>query len=340
MTQNYRAFRKGSQLPIIRRKAMKRLLVYTFLVLFTSFFASLDISAKGRPTVDVPEPCFGAFVECVDGYEAYSYDLVAGQVNDAGTVTITTDGEYFTVIIDAYSELEDVHVYVYEEGDPLPTSRPTPGHAPYMVEDVDGNYVELMIPVGEGDTFTFAVHVAFEELEYDPLGLAGETAYAFCLDNAVVTGGGWFYLVSFMMVECDTVEPGGDTIYIAAHAALTNDETAWALGQVTFIDAGIGNNWGWYIEIEDYGVYEFDIYYGAGGNDLNAGTLIGTLTVDYSSEEIVVTYELDLPLLEEAQVYVGYTPPTTAAPGSFDYKVENLGGVYTYTFTILVDDLT
>ena len=186
---------------------------------------------------------------------------------------------------------------------------------------------------------TFAIHVAFDsDVEEDLYGVAGETAYAGDQGADFTGKGAWFYLVSFDVVECEIVVEA-PVLYIAAHAALTNSETAWALGEYSFIETGISNKWGWFVSVDTYGTTTFDIYYGAGRNNLEAGTLIGTLVVEYSVDTVTVTYVLTEPLLEEIQVYVGYEFPTTSAPGQYDYKVEDLGGVFVQGVTVNLDDL-
>lgn len=320
---------------------MKKLLLVAVLALLFVGFSNVQAVAAGKPEVQTTMATIyeGELLEyCITGFEAYEYELLAGQDIYAGNVVISTDGEYFTVTIEGLSIIEDVHIYLYEEGEELPTKRPVPGLAPYKLEDVNDYTAEIMIPVGEVMNYTFAIHVAFAELENEENFLEGETAYAGDDDSEYNGKGAWFYLVSFAIVECETVGEA-PVIYIAAHAALTNSETAWALGEFTFIDEGISNKWGWFLSIDEYGTHTFDIYYGAGNNSLVAGTLIGTLVVEYTEDEVIVTYNLTQPLLEEIQVYVGYSYPTTGAPGQYDYKVENLGGVYSASVTVDVIDL-
>jgi hypothetical protein len=324
---------------------VKKVILYLVLGLLSlSSFGLNSVAAKGQQQVSNPAIPYNGnlLVECISGYEAYSYNLWAGQTNDAGSVVITTDGTSLVVTVNALGELDDVHVYLYTEDQVLPSSRPIPGHAPYVANNIEGSSVELVIPLPEdGVSYTLAIHVAFEDVDasVDPYGLAGETAYAAGETPTYEGRGAWFYLVAFTVVECEVVVDDAPVIYIAAHAALTNQETAWALGQFTFIETGIGNKWGWFIELDLYGTHEYEIYYGAGRNNLDAGTLIGTLVVEYTETEITITYVLTQPLLEEVQVFVGYEYPTTGAPGQYDYKVQNLNGISTVEVVVLVEDL-
>ncbi len=69
---------------------------------------------------------------------------------------------------------------------------------------------------------------------------------------------------------------------------------------------------------EEIGLVSIDLVKDASGND--------AIDVTYTTS--------DGWLLEDAHLYVGTVPPTNSAPGSFPYKVENLGGVTAYTFQV------
>lgn len=322
---------------------MKKLFILTamlFTIMGFTYFNSTQVFAKNLTTQTATVPVYeGEFDGFVNGYESYTYTLLAGQDIYAGEVVITTDGSSLFVTVNGVEDLESIHIYLYEQGQALPTKRPVPGQAPYKLENIDGTSATLELPLSVATEYVLAVHVAFDAItEENPEStVLGETAYA-ANDEADFTGkGAWYYLIKFNVVKAPVVE--APTIYIAAHAALTNSETAWALGETTFIEAGISNKWGWYIDLDQYGVTNFDIYYGAGNNNLNSGTLIGTLSVDYQEEFVIVTYTLTQPLLDEVQLFVGFEAPLTAAPGLYDYKSTDLGGVFEYQFTVLFADL-
>jgi hypothetical protein len=88
--------------------------------------------------------------------------------------------------------------------------------------------------------------------------------------------------------------------------------------------------WGWTNGPLPEGSYEWDIYAGAGQNDLSKGTVVGTLYVDYEDGCVTVTYELDEGYyLGETHLWVGNdvlpevkrgkTSVYTNAPGQFPY---------------------
>jgi len=69
-------------------------------------------------------------------------------------------------------------------------------------------------------------------------------------------------------------------------------------------------------------------------------TVAGSVTVSNDGENLFVTYEtVDNWLINETHLYVGTAIPTNSAPGKFPYKHEELGGVTTDTYEILLDDL-
>ena len=72
------------------------------------------------------------------------------------------------------------------------------------------------------------------------------------------------------------------------------------------------------------------------GQNEEVGLVSVDLVKDASGNDAIdVTYTItDGWLLEDAHLYVGTAPPTNSAPGSFPYKVEDLGGVTAYTFQV------
>ncbi len=94
--------------------------------------------------------------------------------------------------------------------------------------------------------------------------------------------------------------------------------------------------WGWNNGPLGEGTYEWDIYAGAGQNDLSKGTIVGTLHVTYEGGGVTVTYEMDEGFfLGETHLWVGNTPlpqvfrgrshvPAgyTNAPGQFPFGAD------------------
>ena len=112
-------------------------------------------------------------------------------------------------------------------------------------------------------------------------------------------------------------------------------ETLFAWGpdvtSTCFLDDGF-HRWGWTIGPLASGEYTFDLYAGAGQCDLEKGTLVGTLNVNYNEDEGTADVEftmLEGYVLNETHLYIGNDPyPTssngqiTVAPGQFPYQHE------------------
>lgn len=148
------------------------------------------------------------------------------------------------------------------------------------------------------------------------------------------------------------IENDGQTI-------ITEDETAFAVmtsnGEVDdsistcFIEDGFGN-WGWTNGplSDPSGPLTFDIYAGAGQCDLEKGTLVGELIVEYNNGTFTATYIMtetspftgETYVMTESHLYVGNDPypegPSgmpTNAPGQYGNSDDH-GNVTTYTYEI------
>lgn len=137
-------------------------------------------------------------------YSTYEYALWAGKHNDAGSVSITNDAEniYVTYSTNETADLGEVHVYIWTDASSIPSKRPAPGHADYVMEDINADEVTVTIPadIACGGTFYISTHAAL----VGDGDNAGETAYAGdvsspdCFD---ATKGAWWGYVNYT-VEC------------------------------------------------------------------------------------------------------------------------------------------
>jgi len=242
---------------------MRRLVFLTTLVFATVLigFGSLSVSAM-KPAAPEPTP-----VEYIEQQlcEVGEFDLWAGQHIWAGTVFIWLDEDgYLQVDIDTDFTIDEIHLGTYDE---VPVKRPAPG----QMEFNPG-------PYEVGDTVVVLVHVAFAE-DLDPENpVGGETAYA---GDPVFPGkGAWFYYVALEFTPCtEDPDPDPETEYLC--------ETTYAYFEADSIPFDLGGQpWGWYSMFMDG---TFDLYAGAGLNDLSKGTLVGELTVHPDG---TVEYEL------------------------------------------------
>jgi hypothetical protein len=73
----------------------------------------------------------------------------------------------------------------------------------------------------------------------------------------------------------------------------------------------------------DPDVYESILYTGAGLNDINNGTAVGDVTIDWDGTEAEITIDLYPGYsLWEVHIYAGTTMPTTTAPGQYGNTFE------------------
>jgi len=176
--------------------------------------------AKGNPNAgETAYTCsgvgeFAGYTESGDpDYAIYEYTLWAGQHNDAGTVVITNDDEniYVTYNTNETADLGEVHVYIWEDASLIPTKRPAPGHADYVVENINADSYTVVIPadLSCGNTYFISTHAALvgNGTEGDEAGSgdnAGETAYAGdasspdCFD---ATKGAWWGYATYT-IDC------------------------------------------------------------------------------------------------------------------------------------------
>lgn len=99
--------------------------------------------------------------------------------------------------------------------------------------------------------------------------------------------------------------------------------------------------WGWSNGPLSPGTYTWDIYAGAGQNDLSKGTLVGTLTVVYDGDAVTVTYNMDEGFtMKETHLYVDTEPlpikpngESTTAPGQYG-NTHNLDDATTDSYEV------
>jgi len=200
-------------------------------------------------------------------YGIYSYTLWAGKHNDAGTVTITNDDDnlYVTYNTNETADLSEIHVYVWTNEADIPSKRPAPGQAPYVVENIFDDAYTLTIPVAElgcGDSYYVSTHAALianatdndEAAEGDN---AGETAYAgdsnspACYDGQK---GAWWGYVTYT-VDC-FFDVSGTVYEDFDHSYDNEEENPFAGICVELFDAD-GNSLGT-VETDENGGYLFE----------------------------------------------------------------------------------
>lgn len=243
------------------------------------------------------------------------FDLLAGQYTNIGKVCVSNDQDFLYVKYQTENEwlLNDLHLYVGTTLAALPVTKkgnPKIGNFPYNVEGVNTNYFEFKLPlsilgtISCGDSIEVAAHASVQRL-IDGGSYQEETAWS--EGTRFVEKGNWGTYSSYSY-SCTVTPPQVGTC-----------DTAFALGDTTFIDLGITQSrWGWEITTVLPGTYSYPLYAGAGKNDISKGTLVGDLDVTYDGANVFVSYKARNGFVfDETHLYVGKTHITTIAPGQY-----------------------
>ncbi len=299
----------------------------------------------------------------LDGEATACVPLYAGQHIDAGTVCVEVDsaadtsadcGEGATgALIVTYAtagdwQIDEAHLAVADSLDGIPTTRngnPIPGQFPYNSGDISGatehTFAVPLCTLGldgaqESCDPVLAYVAAHAALRREGSGgVQTETGWAD--GTRFVEQGNWAEYTTVDLVcevEPEDEPPADETCETAW--AYTDDDHAFC---ATDID-GDGRNerrWGWYAELAP-GSYSFDLYAGAGQCDLDKGTLVGTLGVEYDGATAEVTYQMgDGFGLDETHLYADAERQTTLAPGQLGHIHERLDGAAEDTYTVASD---
>ena len=303
---------------------MKRFVFLTTLVLtgFLLGVVGLNVSAAELPEMPA-EDCEWIWLDS-------THTLWAGQHIDAGTVTISTDGENIIIDIDAEGILVEVHISIYDDFQDLPTTAPPPGQMQYQYHpNADTFHFETPWTVEYLDDVYIIVHVALGENTGD-VDVDGETGYGG--ENPGEGPRWWFYAdhVFDGYWYCPQ-DPGPDP------DPECDCETAYAyFGEDSIKFSEEDSPWGWYAE---FMTGTFPLYAGAGQNDINKGTLVGYITVHADGS---VTYQLEEGFyvnmedqMMEQHFYIGAVPPERI-PGLWNTLDPNPDNWMYMTFHLVV----
>lgn len=298
---------------------MKRLIFLTTLVLTAVLFGTGTLGVSAAELPEMPG------VDCEWIWNDSTHTLWAGQHINAGQVIISNDDDYLYIDVYAHNGaiMQEGHVYLYENVDDIPSSRPAPGQAPYKLENVMSDHMQFMIPwdiVYLNDVYP-VVHIAFASgTPENPVG--GETAYGG--DNPGDEN--WFFYIDHVFDgywECPDdpgPEPEPECECDTAYAYFGDDS-------IPFDERG--RPWGWYSE---FMTGTFPIYAGAGKNNINKGTFVGEVMVEADG---TITFNLESGFLInieddefETHFYIGEDTPEripgqwntiVADPDEFDF---------------------
>lgn len=260
--------------------------------------------------------------------------LWAGQTIDAGTVTVANDENYLYVTFTTANGwlLSETHLHVAASLEGIPqTNKGNPKignfayqttHNPYATE-FTYTIAKADLPLDENNsTLVIAAHAAVVMVDGDGNVIASETGWGD--GEPFVERGSWAMYFQYTWQDCNG---GGGDEY--------GTETAFAYGgdyATCFLTLDLNgdgtfdfNRWGWTNGPLAEGSYVFDIYAGAGQCDLDKGTFVGTLTIEYYAGTAEVTY-----LMTETDAYTGmaYTMIETHLYAGSDILPTN-NGAYT-----------
>lgn len=267
--------------------------------------------------------------------------LIAGQHIEAGEVCVEVQGTNLAVTYNMLGDWEmmEAHLWAGLDLADMPANKkgnPKIGNFPYVTGDITG---------AASYTFNVSLEEAFGEAK--PCDLTGLLA-----GHAAVrgdNGDGGFQTETGWIDGEQIIEKGSWAMFSSVDFTCPVDtalppvektcgtETAYALGDQTFIELGITNaRWGWQVTVNDGDDFTTPIYAGAGKNDITKGTEVGELAVSYLNGELTVTYLMAEGFaMKELHLNVSEDDLVNIAPGSYTVVEEGLANgeetEFTYT---------
>jgi hypothetical protein len=309
-------------------KKNKNLVVLGMIMLATLFISSCQ---KDESETQQDAVIFDRSVNVLTTDETLVVDLIAGQTMDAGDLVLSFDDTYLYVTFSTQNSwlLDELHLWVGHSLSEMPktnTGNPKIGLFPYKVNLDNEEYYQFMIPLSdyfEGDEYCgsslfVAAHASVVKYENGIL-VGSETAWG--EGTRITNKGSWGMYFSFTF-NCIEVEPEEEC------------ETAFGYGSQTFIDAEIGNRWGWIITLDSDGNYNVPLYAGAGQNDITKGTHVGNLELNLVGQTLTARYVMfNGYTMSETHLYASSVFPSVTSPGQYG-NLHSLAGVSSDEFVI------
>lgn len=333
------AIAKAASAPASIPKGTPLLVDYT--VTMTRGWTDRDFMIDG--SVTVINSGYGA-TGVVTGVDADIGGLAADI--DCGGITFPktmVDGESFTcdyslIVPDATSRLETWTVSVDESGpwrSTTFTDQVVFGEPTTLIDDLVTIF-DTRVPAGLG-TLTAPGTVNYS-VTYGP--------YDACVPVLIEN------IASFM--TDDNEETGADTAAVTVGVTGCSTDVGAELGtafaysgtpSTSFSALGLATRWGWTINFGGPATKTYDVYVGAGQNDLSKGTKVGTVTITYTGSTVTATYAL-LPgySILEQHLYAGSTQAPmrvsgkktvpTVAPGQYTVNVSG-GSIWVIAHSVI-----
>lgn len=332
----------------MKKNPLKLMLV----ILFATLINACNTSDAEDPTLNGQDNLKLKTVDETVKYcgEPMDFTLWAGQTINAGTLTVYNDATNLYLTFNSTEGYQDVpeNIKVWAGTDLLNlpvNSQGTPvnGDFPYKLTVAPGEHIATMtIPLSgivdydESVCGKQIIHVVahVDILAKDGEGPVGpETAYAGDIPGENTNR--WYYRLEYTPQCCtDTPPPTEGTMETAfikfnktgdfgtGYVFTTNKKS----NPENYASLSLNQNrWGWAGNITTDGTYTFDIYAGAGLNNVMNGKLVGTGTVVRNGSDLSVSYAT-LPgfSMVEVHIYAGDMKPATIAPGQYGF-IENFG---------------
>lgn len=283
-------------------------------------------------------PAYRQIGEILYGYYSNACSLWAGQDNYAGNATISNDQDGITITIDTTdaADIAEYHIYAYTRKGYLPTKRPAPGQAPYILENENADSVSITLSYAQlggtvDDTYYFIIHTALttDSTEGSTSALAGETAYVAGEEAPSFEGkGAWFCVVSYAAFESwvpivEKIDAPPPPPPVGIDTTGWDEETAWAGDS-----EGPGSAWWFYIDASASNSIMQNIYAGKKqvvGAYVNYNKIEGTLTIALGGNMVFSQHDKEGKVVTEPVKIQGYTilPDDRPAAGHFTVKLGN-----------------
>ncbi len=276
------------------------------------------------------------------------WTLWAGQTIDAGILTVANDSVNIYVTYYTTGSFGTLHLWAGIDSTLYPQNSqgtPVPGQFPYSYDATGLNEYTFTIPLIDIEFFNECGDeifvVAHAEVLIDGDGNGDEEWETAFGGDIPGPGSRWFYYANYTVECCDDPSPPTPDYEELG--------TAFAKGNWVFASDTNSNpedlpsldltdsRWGWAININEIGSYEYELWVGAGLNDISKGILVGNVNVDFNDSQVTVTYNLsETYLIGEAQVYASDFTPTTIAPGLYGniYEFDDLQTTFTDTYDV------
>ncbi len=268
--------------------------------------------------------------------------MLAGQHIEAGQVCLEVEGENLLVTYEMQDgwELTEAHLWAGLTLASMPQSKtgnPKIGNFPYNSGSITGadshTFTVPLTVFGSVEpcdvTGLLAAHAAVRKANGDGT-YQTETGW---LEGAQISAKGSWAMNSSIFFTCPPdpeiapVVEGCETAY--AYGDRNGDRSLDRdKGDLELDDFLKTERWGWQLAVQKGDQLDVPIYAAAGNNDINNGTLVGQLKVDYVNTTVSVKYEM-LPGFSatETHLYVGDVYLPRVSPGTYGHT--GTGSSYT-----------